>query len=124
MRRPLSADPVFFAILDAESRVLGCSSSCLVRCSTLDMIARNNQARIPGFFKEERESKIYLDALHQAHDLWDSGVFDKLLANLCSVDPAKFQQELCDTIYHLLEVERNHIFHRSKRPVSIALKPE
>ena len=123
MKRLLTADPCFWAILDAESRLLGCSSPALIRCGTLDLIAKNNQARIPLFFKEERELKLYLDTLHRFHRDFNSDNSDLVLKDLVESAPDDLRQRLLDTIYSLFESEREKIFRRSKLNSKTILKP-
>lgn len=123
MRRPLNADPCFFGILDAEARIIGCSGNALVRCGTLDLIARNNQARIPGMFKEEREIAIYCDALQKAHELFAGSYDDHILCDLIKTSPEKLNQAVLDAVYLLLETERKIVFHRRKQQLESKLKP-
>jgi len=85
-----------------------------MRCGTLDLICRNNQARIPGFFKEERELAIYTDALQTMHQKFAGTEDDKAIIDLLKSGSDKIQQAILDTVYALLEHERKLIFHRKR----------
>ena len=124
MKRLLNADQCFFAIVDAESRIIGCSSSALIRCATLDLIARNNQARIPLFFKEEREIQIYLDLLHSYKRKFCYGDLEPAIDDLLNSTPDNIKQALFDTIYSMLESERKKIFHRKSPPIKHLINRE
>ena len=110
MNRLLSADPVFWGILDAESRLIGCSSPALIRCATLDLIAKNHQARIPIFFKDERQIQIYSDSLQKIYLKCRDGEDEKQLAAILRVPPEKLMQHCFELAHALLEEERSKIF--------------
>lgn len=108
-RRPLTADPAFFTIIDAEARLLGCSSNALLRVAALEFVARNHETRIPPLFKEERELQVYIDQVRRANELF---VGDSILAELSATAPEDLRLAVSEAIAALLERERNQIFHR------------
>lgn len=108
-RRPLTADPAFFTILDSEARLIGCSSNALIRVSVLEFVAKSHETRIPLLFKEEREIQIYQDQVRRSASLFS---VDSILAELTETAPEQLRQTVGEAIATLLERERSSIFHR------------
>jgi len=80
------------------------------------LIARNNQARIPLFFKEEREIGIYLDTMHTYSRKFTRDELETPISDLLNAAPEKVKQQLFEMVYAMLESERTKIFHRKSPP--------
>ena len=124
MNRLLSADVVFWGIVDAESRMIGCSSPALIRCATLDMIAKNHQARIPIFFKDERQIQIFSDALQRLYIKCRDDADQQAIANILRLPPEDIMQHCFQMTHDMLEEARSKVFETKHNRHADILHPQ
>jgi len=114
VRRLLTADPVFFTIVDAESHLLQCSAPTIIRTGTLEFIARSHQTRIPGLFHEEKEIATYQRCLEIIMETSKEAARNPAIIALSKIAGKDLRYALYEASILELEKSRNKLFSRTR----------
>ena len=121
MKKQLSADPLFWMLLEYEARTNNTTSSHIARTAILSWICRVHQTSIPNIFQEERLLDELQKSIEHYHRDLNKMEKDKLPSEIFNADMKVVMRDVQAYLYTAYDKERQKLLNKRTK-LAIASK--